>query len=73
MKKESLCLNLSLPQGCGGEGRKSYEKPEIWVCDLELDQALLMGSLNVYDDGAGRGIGGLAPEFDDDFNFEEDY
>ena len=46
MKQETLCLNLSLPQGCGGEGRKPYEKPEIWVYDLELQQSIMAGSLN---------------------------
>lgn len=67
MKKESLCLNLSLPQECGGGGRKSYEKPEMWVCDLELEQPIMTGSLGVLDEEAGGGIGGLAPEFDNDF------
>lgn len=73
MKKESLCLNVSLPQGCRGEGRKSYAKPKMWVCDLELQQPIMTGSLGVLDADAGEGIGGLAPEFDDDFDFVEDY
>lgn len=66
MKQESLCMNVSHPQGCGGEGRKSYAKPELWVCELELQQPILAGSLEVLDTDAGEGIGALAPSGDMD-------